>query len=180
MALLSVVSITLRQGRARRLSGVSTHPDSSPLSVWRTLSPASAASAVCHISFFVLWSLHDGLPSDRSRRIHSLAPLRVCLACIALKLIAQPSGSDVYPMRHRRCACRCCKFRHRGRKSLLRMLLLRQHLRFGDKPCRGVCRSACVGASAFRLISFSIAGYHSESAVVFPVTKVGLTALRKM
>ncbi len=87
MALLSVVGVALRQGRAHRNVGCIALSRAVVLGlVTRILSPASAASAVCHISFFVLWSLPDGMPSDRSRGIPSPAPLRVCLACIALKL----------------------------------------------------------------------------------------------
>ncbi len=54
-----------------------------------------------------------------------------------LEVVGAVIMGEVYTLRHRRrCACRCCKFRHRGRRSCLRLLLLLRHLRFGDKPCQ--------------------------------------------
>ncbi len=89
----SVAVTALRQGRTHLYVGrialtrtaafgrVLTHPQPGIGSFRR----------VPHI-LFVLWSPPpDYLTSDRLRWIHSLAPLRVCLACIALKLLAQSS-----------------------------------------------------------------------------------------
>ncbi len=115
-----------------------------PSRIWRTLCPVSAASAVCHISIFVLWSLPVGLPSDRSRWIHSLAPLRVCLACIALLLEVAGAAviGEVYPMRHRRrCVCLSCKFRHRGGGLACVCFCCGGIFVSVTSPARGVCRS---------------------------------------
>lgn len=131
-------NIPLRQGRTLRYVGRIALTHKAVLGrVSRILSPASVTSAVCHISIRVY---------GRSSVV-ALAPLSVdsqpCTApCLPrayrLEVAGAAVGSWVYPVRHRRrCACLYCKFRYRGRRALLRLLLLRQHLRSAASLVRG-------------------------------------------
>jgi len=69
-----------------------THPCSGPRSGYsHPRSGIDSFHRVPHIPVVYMVAPRQ-LPSFRSWWIHSHAPLRVCLACIALKLPAQPSG----------------------------------------------------------------------------------------
>ncbi len=90
MALQSVAVIALRQGRTYRCIGrvgsiALTHVAVLGR-VWRTSVRHRQLPPYATYPFSCYGRSPDGMPSDRSRGIHSPAPLRVCLACIALLL----------------------------------------------------------------------------------------------
>ncbi len=106
--------------------------------VRRTISPALTASAMCHISFSCCGRSSDSTLTARGgfsalRRSVSDSRVSPCTS----KLPAQPSL-----VRSIHCGTAAVVLAvvvssgTGGRRSCLRLLLLRQHLRFGDKPCQ--------------------------------------------